>query len=674
MKISLDWLSDYVDIDKSPQEIADILSDLGFPLEGLEQVDGDTVIDVEVSSNRGDCLSYIGIARELAAATGKKLKLPDISLPESDACAGDFVDVIIDEPSLCNRYTAGVITGVKIGPAPDWMAKRLEASGLRSVNNVVDATNYAMLETGQPPHAFDKDKLTGKKIFVRKGIPGEQMVSIDETKCDLNDRMLVIADEKGPVAIAGVMGGLVTEVSDTTTTILLEDAHFDPVSIRTTGRRLGISSEAAFRFERFIDTKKIDWASQRASQLITQVAGGTVAKGLVDAWPVKKENRTVAMRLSRLNKLLGIEIDKGTVTRIFTNLDFGPEQKKKDLISVTVPSWRHDIYREADLIEEAARSYGYDKIGVGQKINIEVTPVDKREKLSLRLRAFLNGCGFYETISVTFVDRKTAGLFAPGSEPDNLTVRDAASKSANLLRQNLIGSLLSVFKTNCNAGNLPCRIYELAGTFKPAAGESDSALPIEKTKIGFALDGDLRQTRGIIEGLIGVVSTDASVTLKSIETSWAKVAAEVITGEQTIGVCGLVSEKTAKEFDLPDVAICAAEIDFDRLLTMTGDVVKVRPIPRFPAVSRDLSLILDEAVQWADIIEAISVKAPSELEDVRFTGIYRGKPIPDGKKSMTVSLRFRDADGTLTHETVDGYENEILNELISALDAQLRTV
>ncbi len=236
MKISLNWLKDYIEVDKSAEQIAELLSDLGFPCEGIDRLDDDTVIDVEITSNRGDCLSYIGIARELSVVTGKELKMPSIELDESEKGASDFASIEIEEPELCCRYTARIIEGVKVGPSPDWLIKRLESLGLRSVNNVVDATNYAMLETGQPPHAFDYDKINEGKIIVRKAKPGERIVSIDASKCDLNPDMLIIADPKGPVAVAGVMGGLDTEVSDSTSTVLLEDAYFDPVSVRTTSR------------------------------------------------------------------------------------------------------------------------------------------------------------------------------------------------------------------------------------------------------------------------------------------------------------------------------------------------------------------------------------------------------------------------------------------------------
>ncbi|MBA7634260.1 Phenylalanine--tRNA ligase beta subunit [subsurface metagenome] len=398
MKVLRSWLSDYIETGLPTDKIAEILSDLGLPCEGIEHFGDDAVLDIEVTSNRGDCLGYIGIARELAVATGKELKLPAVELDESDKDVTEFASVEIAEPDLCCRYTARIIEGVKVGPSPDWLKNRLEAVGLRSINNVVDATNYAMMETGQPPHAFDYEKITKGKIIVRKAVAGERIVSIDGSQCELAPDMLVIADSDGPIAIAGVMGGLDAEVSETTETILLEDAYFKPVSVRMTSRKLGLPSESAFRFEHTVDIEMVDWASKRTAQLITQAAGGKVAKGVVDIYPKKPEQKEVTLRLSRLNKLLGIEIPSKEVAEILSRLSFKPQQKD-DLINCTVPSWRSDVYREADLIEEVVRVYGYNRIPTEYKISIEVVPVDSRQKLTESVGTYLNGCGFYETIT-----------------------------------------------------------------------------------------------------------------------------------------------------------------------------------------------------------------------------------------------------------------------------------
>ena len=668
MKISLDWLKDYVQIDQNAENLAETLSELGFPTESIEYLDDDTVIDIEVTSNRGDCLSHIGIAREIAAAGGGGLKLPEIKLAQYKAEMRDYVEVRIDCPDLCKRYTARIITGIKVGPGPDWMKKRLEAVGIRSVNNVVDATNYAMMETGQPPHAFDYDKLGGKQIIVRKAVKGEKLISIDETKCDLDENMLIIADADKPVAIAGVMGGLDTEVSETTTTILLEDAHFDPVTVRTTGRKLGISSESSFRFERHVDVERIDRASQRTAQLIIEVAGGKVVKGVADAYPSKPDETHVQMRLSRLNSLLGIDIDSEKAVGILAGLELKPTLDG-DVVTCTVPSWRHDIYREADLIEEVARGYGYGNIPVQSKIHIEVARTDKREKVSCKLRNYLNGCGFYETINISFTDAETAEVFSGGSA-DHISVKDDSRKSANMLRQTLLGSLLNVLKSNYNAGNIPCRIFEIADTFEP----SDQELPVERTKISLALDGDFRQLRGVIEGLASVINSEANVEIKPSEFKWAQAGGQIFVGGKQIGFAGVISEQTAKKMDILQTVISVAELDLQDLLDLHLEAVTVKPLPRFPSIKRDLSLVVDEPVSWADIKGTIAKKATDELEDVVFAGIYRGKPINPGKKSVTASLVFRDEEGTLKHETVDQFESSILDELKNALGAELRTV
>ncbi len=671
MRISLNWLKDYVDIDRPVEQVAEILSDLGLPYEGIEHLDDDAVIDVEVTSNRGDCLSHIGIAREYAAATGKELKLPEVELGESQRCASELAGVEIIEPELCPRYTARVIEGAKVGPSPAWLKRRLEAVGVRSVNNIVDATNYAMMETGQPPHAFDYAKINKGKIIVRKAVAGEQIVSIDGSKCELTSGMLIIADPKGPVAIAGVMGGLDTEVGDSTTAILLEDAYFDPVSVRTTSRALALPSEAAFRFERIVDIENIDRASRRTAQLIVQVAGGKVSKGLIDVYPGKAKPRQVALRLSRLNKLLGIEVPVKKAVEILTRLSFQP-RRDGDVVLCSVPSWRSDVYREVDLIEEVARVYGYDKVPTEQKIRIEVAPVDARQKMVQAIGRYLNGCGFYETINVSFIDRSIAELFVQNQSGEHLAVKDVSRKSANLLRQSLLPSLLSVMKSNRNVGNSPCRIYEIADTFVPA-GKS-GGLPIEKTKLAFACDSDFRDVRGVIEGLVSCLDKNVPLTFIPMQIDWAQAGAQVLVNNKIVGIAGVLSDSVGQRLGLEDVTVCAAELDFEQLSLLQAGPVEVKPIPRFPAIKRDLSLIVPEDVPWAEIADAINRKASAELEDIRFVGIYRGKGIAAGKKSVTFSLLFRDPDGTLTHDTVDNLEAKIVSELTESVAAELRTV
>lgn len=670
MKISLNWLNDYIETGLDAEQIAEILSDLGLPCEAIEYLDDDTVIDVEVTSNRGDCLGHIGIARELAAATGRELKMPVVQLDESAKEAAEFAVVEIAEPDLCGRYTGRVIEAVKVGPSPDWLKNRLEAIGMRSVNNVVDATNYAMMETSQPPHAFDYKRIAQGKIIVRKAVTGESLISIDGSRCELDNDMLVIADAERAVAIAGVMGGADTEVSEKTTTILLEDAYFDPVSVRRTSRKLGLPSEAAFRFERGVDIEAIDWASKRTAQLIAQVAGGRLAKGVVDVYPKRQKPKEVVLRLSRLSKLLGIEVPSEQTTKILSRLGFQPRQDS-DLITCTVPSWRNDVYHEIDLIEEVARVYGYDKIPTEKKIRVEVVPLDARQKLLESIGTYLNGCGFYETINVTFVDDSTAALFVAKGAGEHLGVKDTSRKGANLLRQTLVGSLFGVLKTNLNAKNTPCRIFEIADTFVPSG--KASTLPAQKTKLTLACDSDLRYLRGVIDGLIKNLDKNAETVFVPSEVVWAEIGAEVAVNGKTVGIAGIVSEAVKERMDFRDVTPCGAEFDFESLSVLQSTEVKFKPIPRFPAIVRDLSVIVEESVGWSQIAEAVNQKAPAELEKVKFVGIYRGESIGAGKKSVTLSLQFRDEDGTLTHETVDRFEADIVTELTKSTGAELRT-
>ncbi len=671
MKISLDWLREYITIDRSAEQIAEILSDLGLPCEGIEYRGDDAVIDVEVTSNRGDCLGYIGIARELSVVTGAELRIPIVKLDESDKNVSELVSVRIDEPNLCGRYTARVIEGVKVGPSPAWLIRRLEAVGLRSVNNVVDATNYAMMETGQPPHAFDCARIAQGQIIVRRAAPGERIVSIDGTQCQLSPDMLVIADARGPVAIAGVMGGLETEVSGGTTSILLEDAHFDPVSVRTTSRKLCLPSEAAFRFERIIDIERVDWASRRAAQLIVHVAGGRTARGVVDVYPKKPAEKKITLRLSRLNKLFGTEIPTETAVRILSALGFEPRAAGGSIACI-VPSWRSDVYREVDLIEEVARVHGYHHVPTERKIRIDVVAVDSRQKVVQTVGRYLNGAGFYETVNVSFVDDVVAELFVEGGPARHLSVADVSRKHANLLRQTLIGSLLGVLKTNMNAKNQPCRIFEIADTFVPANGQA-GALPIQKNKLALVCDSDFRDLRGVVEGLVRNIDRDADVVFTPADMIWAEPGAEIWLNAQRIGSAGMISPGVKKQLDLKDMTISAAELEVDSLLSLAAAPVRIKPVPRFPAIQRDLSLIVDEHIRWAEIMQAIQAKMSPELQDVRFVGIYRGKGIASGKKSVTLSLCFRDEDGTLTHEAVDRLEAAIVGSLTERTGAELRT-
>lgn len=668
MRVSLNWLKDYVQITESAEKLSEIMSNLGFTAESIGKIGDDTVIDFEITSNRGDCLSHIGIAREIAAATGRELKLPKIEYEAVKKDVGRLVSVEILEPALCGRYTGRIIEGVKVGPSPDWMTERLEAVGLRSVNNVVDATNYAMMETGQPPHAFDYDKINGHKIIVRKAKKGEKLVSIDGTECALETDMLIITDVKGPVAIAGVMGGIETEVSSSTKNILLEDASFSAVSVRTTSRKLSLASEAAFRFGRIVDIQRIDWASERTAQLIAKAAGGKVVEGVVDVWPVKPQIQKVGLRLSRLNKLLGIEVPPKKAFEILDALKFEPQKADSDRIICTVPSWRADVSREADLIEEVGRVYGYDKVGIREKISIEIATVDKRQQLSCVAASHLNSCGFYEAITTSFSDEQSARLITGKGTEGHLAIQDVSQKTENLLRSTLIGSLLNVVRHNYNVGSRNIRIYEIANVFKRLKDGSHT----EHTSLSLVCDSDFRILKGAVCGLIKTMDRNADIVFAPAKLHWAQAGAEVFVNGENIGSAGVLSDEVVDSFDIKANQICFAELNFDRLLELESVELKAKPLPKFPAIVRDLSLIVDEQIQWSQLEQAVRSRAPQELEEIKFEGIYRGKPIAPGKKSVTVSLRFRDEEGTLKHEIVDQWESNIVSSLSGTVGAEIR--
>lgn len=671
MKISLNWLKDFIEFDNSANEIAAILASRGFPVEETEQLEDDTMLNVEVTSNRSDCLCHLGIARELAAALNIPLRLPEVKIDESTAAADELISVEIKNSQACGRYTARVIQEVQVGSTPDWMRKRLETVGVRSVNNIVDATNYAMMEIGQPPHAFDYDKIQGHKIIVRNAAKGETIVSIDGTKCSLDETMLIIADQNQPVAVAGVMGGLDTEISEDTKNVLLEEAWFAPLCIRSTARKLNLMSESSYRFERNVDIAVIEWASQRTAQLIVQVAGGKIAKSVVDVFPAGYQPKKTFMRLSRLKKLLGIEIPVDQVLQILTSLGFNPKIQD-DAVCCDIPSWRsRDTSREVDIIEEVIRSYGYNKIPTETKINIEVAAVDKNQSFSNKIRSYFNACGFYETVNVTFDDANGAGIFGISDIKSHFAVKDQLRKSANILRQSLMGSLMTVLKSNINSGNTGCRFYEIANTFEAKQG---SDMPNEKMKIGLLIDGDYRIIRGAIEGFVKNINKMANLEFVPTEIKWAKSAAEIKVNSKAVGIIGIADPKTIDKYDMKNISPVLAELDYNSLFQLQQEKFVFKQLPKYPSIVRDLSIIVDEQVCWSDILSAVNSAKTTELEQISFVDIYRGKPIEKGKKSVTISLIFRDENGTLTHEQVDKMQQNIVDNFKKSLSATLRTV
>jgi phenylalanyl-tRNA synthetase beta chain len=675
VKISLNWLTDYVDVSLPTGELAGVFKRIGLPVEETIATDTDVVLDLEVTSNRPDCLGHLGVARELAAATGKQFNPPQIGALPASGRTSELTSIEVLAPDLCPRYTARVICGVKVGPSPAWMVERLEAVGMRSINNVVDATNYVLMEYSQPLHSFDYDKLEGRRIVVRRAAGGEVLVSIDGTKCELDETMLVIADARRPVAIAGVMGGLNTEVSESTVNVLIESAQFDPLSVRRTSRKLQLMSDSNYRFERGVDPVAIDEASLRACQLIVASGGGSVAEGLVDVWAKPHTPAEVAMRPARCGALLGIKIPAQRQEQILAALGLAPMRRGERIIC-TIPPYRADLTREIDLIEEVGRIHGYDNIPVSGQVTHPVVP----DTLATRIRRLageaLAMAGFDEAVTFSFVDAVEAELF--GHERC-ITVDKLTRKINNVLRPTLLPSLLSACKTNQNAGNDEVCLFEIAACFPAARGaddgkDDDKKLPDEYTELALASTGDLAELRGAMETLVEHLAPRASLTVSPRDHPHLAPgrAATVLLDGKAIGSIGQISDPILHHYGL-ERPIAAAAVRFQPLIDAAQLVRIYEPLPRLPAVRRDLSLIVDEPVTWQQLSEAIARIDQPLRQSLAYVTTYRGKPVPSGRKSVTVALEYRAADRTLRREEVDSQVEEIIAAMRKDFSAELRS-
>src|SRR5687767_1152036 len=511
MKISRDWLSDFLPQPPDAEAIGDALMRGGFPIESIETHPSDCVLDVEVTSNRGDCLSHVGVAREASALLGRAFRQSKDPMPaEAGTPTSSVTSVAIEALALCPHYVARVIRGVKVGPSPAWMVKRLEAIGLRSINNVVDVTNYVMFELGQPLHAFDFDKLAGQRIVVREARRGEKIVSIDGKERELSPGMLVIADSEKPAAVAGVMGGLHSEVTTGTVNVLLESARFDPLSVRKTARALTMKSDSSYRFERGIDPTLPERASRRAVQLILETAGGEVVGGLVSAGSGPTGPKKLSLRLARLRQVLGVDLPPQEVVEAFRRLRFSPVLAG-ERIDVTVPSHRLDLNIEVDLVEEAARVIGYDRVPVRDEISIRVTAPEPAARAAEVVRSTLVAAGYFEAVTFGFVSDALAGDFLP-PEADAKSplpkVDPMVRKADAALRPSILPGLLEAVRRNEAAGTAGAKLYEIGSTFwnRPGAGGVE-----EKQRLGLVGGDDVREVRGAVEKLLARLDAGRAV-------------------------------------------------------------------------------------------------------------------------------------------------------------------
>ena len=685
MRVPLEWLKQYVAVDATAEEIGVRLTMGGLEVEGIEESVLGPVIDVYITPNRGDCLSMVGVAREVAALYDLPLQTPAPPQSEDTGEIDSLTSVTIEASDLCPRYAARIVRGVKIGPSPEWMQARLEAAGMRPISNVVDVTNYVMLELGQPLHAFDFDKLAGGRIVVRRANDGETLETLDGTKRTLDASMLVIADAEKPVAVAGVMGGLDSEVSDNTTTLLLESAHFDALAVRRASRNLGLRTEASYRFERVVDPAICRLAVDRACELLAQIGQAETVSGVIDAQAKEIKGRDITLRVSRAAALLGMAITPEIAADCLRRLEM-QFAADGDILRVHVPPRRSDLTIEEDLIEEVGRIYGYENIPETLPSGQATQGGDSADgRFTRQIRQILAACGLQEVI--------THSLTAPSffDSPDDalrrVPVRNALSSDVGGLRRSLIPSMLDVAQRNVSHGQKALGLFEIGRVWQNQNVDG-AMMPVEYLAVAGFLTGTLQEphwqrdgktpaanfsaVRGIVEHLFAELGA-ASANFTPIGEQAAllpqfhpgRAALLQLAGEPA-GVLGELHPTVAAKYDLRERAYTFefSLSALERAVAAAKETAKFAPLAKYPAISRDLAPRLPKAVLYSEVEAAVvSADAPF-LEAVKLADVFRGDPLPPDTKSFTLALTFRSPDRTLS----DGEVGAALAAIRAALE------
>ncbi len=649
----------------------------------------DTVLDIGITPNRADCLSIIGIAREAAVLCGKKLRYPKISFKESSEDIRSITSVEIQDPDFCPRYTARVIRGVRILPSPKWMRLRLEAVGLRAINNVVDVTNFVMMELGQPLHAFDFRFLEEGRIVVRRSREGEPFVSLDGKTRALNAETLMICDGRKPVAIAGIMGGENSEVKDDTETVLLESAYFNPSTIRRGARFLGMGTDAAFRFERGIDPEGVLRALDRAAQLIADLSGGMVCRGHIDAYPKKVAvSGPIPLRMKRLGQILGTDVKESEAVRIFKGLEMTVKKEGKGVLSVKPPTFRVDLWREIDLIEEVARIHGYDKIPV----TVPAIPVpgelhDRKREFESAVRSSLNGQGFTEVLNYSFISPLSAEVLALPEQDERrrfVRIANPLTEDQAVMRTTLLWGLLETMRRNVNAGSPDLKLFELGKVF---IARDEGELPCEVNKLALLLTGarygenwhfqsltaDFYDIKGALEALAGSLRAGEinCVAASDIPYLHPGRAARVFVAGKEIGSIGELHPDVAVRMDLRGRAY-VLEIETDPLTGLAAADVRYREYSRFPSMLRDVAFLVGADVEAGRVIGLVKAAGEELLETVDVFDVYSGKGIPEGMKSLGLRFTYRSATRTLTDEDTGQVHGRLVKKIVEATGARIR--
>jgi len=629
----------------------------------------DTIFDLEIPSNRGDCLSILGIAREIAALLGEKIYFPSTEINKDCMIKADSLPKVQINTPNCLYYTARIIKGVKVDTSPFWLRRKIIISGGKPINNIVDVTNYVMWEMGQPLHSFDLETIKDQKIVVRQAKIEENLVTLDGKFRQLNPEMMVIADSEDPIALAGIMGGEKTEVKSSTCNILLEAAYFDPVSIRKTSRRIGLITEASSRFEKGIDPEMVKKALDRAALLIQKVAGGRIVDTVVEAGEVPKKRKKIYFRPLRVNRISGSRIASSTIEKILKNLGFQVKRGKNKKWIVEVPSFRHDIEREIDLVEEVCRFYGYDKVKTTlPSLGSWEEKEDKKEKIKNVLRAILKGCGFYEVITNSLVGEELLRISGCFKE-EQVYIRNPLSLEQKILRPYLFPQLLDVASFNYNQEIKNLRIMEIGKVFKKKkdAFEEKMALAGVVVEKGF----DFFSLKGIVEAILEEIQIDnVAFTFHSLPYFLSQESAFLEKNEMKLGYLGRLNPQLCEEFKLP----CETyffELDLDLILSFYEGKRYYQPLPKFPPVRRDISVVIKENVTAAQVKDVVFKKG-KYIEEIRFFDVYRGANIPSGHKSLSFSIIFRHPHKTLTDDEVNKIQSIIIKSLKEKLGASLR--
>ena len=679
MKISLDWLKEYLDGDFSAQTAVEALERIGLMVEGREEKEGDVILEIETYSNRPDTLGHLGMARELAAALGLRLKERDWPLSELTVQTADLADVQILDPDLCPRYCGVVVKGVKVGPSPAWLQKRIEAMGLNPINNVVDLSNYVLFSTSHPIHAFDFDKIAKARVIIRRAKKGERLLCLDGTDLSLAPDMLVIADEAKPVALAGVIGGQASAVTEETKDIFIESAYFNPVSIRLTRKAAGLQTDASYRFERGADICFPPRAALMAASLLTQF-GGRSSREPADVFPLPPKKKEIILRHRRITELLGVEVDGAFVQKTITDLELGVELQQSGVWRIKVPSWRVDLDREADLIEEVARFYGYDKIpSVVPPLQVVEPIQDKsREKLG-RVRPLLFHYGFNEVVNFSFSDADKERLLATGLAP--VEIRNPISARASLLRTNILGGLLETAAWNRNRGLDAIHIFETGNVYYRDERGCRERLSLGLLSLGMREEPHWRQKgretdffhlKGACEALLHELRYEPFSFEKADHPCLEPGSGLALAyKEEKVGYLGLVAFRLRDTFDLRQ-PVCAAEIDLELLFGKQPKPFTYEAVAKYPAITRDVSLLVPRDVAYQDICKAIEKLPLPILEEARLIDQYSGESIPKDKISLSFRFIYRHLQRTLLAEEVDRAEQQVLAQLKRAFGAQIR--